>query len=241
MGPRSRSGVVTGCVSRAPCIHLGLLRPPVPGLTAMPGSKSWQTSDCCPKGKRYRQLATASLRCACILTPASLRRGCTVLHRLQRLQSAAAVRRHLSSRARLRSSTRCERNADSLRVQGARRRARRSRGQGHDVWSRCQSCRRLRAVRRSGDAQELPGRDSRALTAGHRVGPPAGRLQRRVGRGRSGRPAETRAAGIRGSRLRRGRPRVGRVRALRAARAGKASAHRRGATGEANPQGADSG
>ena len=171
------------------------------------------------------------------LTSVSLRRDCTVLHRLQRLQRAAAVRRHLSNRARLRSSTRCERDADRFRVQGPRGRARRSRGQGDDVWSRGCGSRRLCAVSWSGYAQKLPRRDESALTAGHRVGSAPGRLQRRVGRGRSGRPAETRAAGIRGSRLRRGRPRVGRVRAPRATLEGRRS----GAAGEALAQGTESG
>ena len=47
-------------------------------------------------------------------------------------------------------------------------------------------------------AQELPRRDARALTAGHRVGPAPGRIQRRVGRGRSGGAAQTCAARERG-------------------------------------------
>ena len=44
---------------------------------------------------------------------------------------------------------------------------------------------------------KIARRDSRALTASHRVGPAPGRLQRRVGRGRASGAAQTRAAGVR--------------------------------------------
>ena len=198
--------------------HLDAPSSALPGLESLKGRAAKATSDCCPK----RQV-TASWRLhRCSARAFDICLLAARLHspdRLQRLlQSAPAV--HLSNRERLRSSTRCRRNADRLRVQGARRRARRSRGQGHDVWGRRQSCGRLRAVRRCRDAQELPRRDTRPLTASHCLGSAFGRLQRRVGRGRAGGPAQARAARIRRGGLRRGRSGVGRVRASRAARAG---------------------